>query len=193
MEAEKRPFLKIAFTAPEAVADEAARIAALLAEEGYDFVHIRKPGWTAGQTAALIGQIPEPLHCRLRLHDHFRLAKKYHLAGVHLNSRNPVAPEAVRTTKSCHTVEEIAECGDCDYVTLSPVFDSISKEGYKAGIAPDALLKVKPKVPVVALGGVRPELFCVIRERGFAGAALLGYLWPETKKQTDDATVHNQH
>ncbi len=181
MEAEKRPFLRIAFTAPEAVEDEARRIAELLSQEGYDYVHIRKPGWTAGQTAELIEAIPEELRSRLRLHDHFHLARKYHLAGVHLNSRNPEAPEGAAITRSCHSIGEIAGCDGCDYVTLSPVFDSISKAGYRAAIAPDALLKAKQKVPVVALGGVRPELFGVIRERGYDGAALLGYLWPETK------------
>lgn len=193
MEAEEREFLKIAFTAPTAVANEAQRIAALLTQEGYDFVHIRKPDWTSLQTSALIEQIPEALHCRLRLHDHFHLAEKYHLAGVHLNSRNPVAPEGMHTTRSCHSIEEIAGCKGCDYVTLSPVFDSISKKGYKARFAPDTLLKAQPKVAVVALGGLRPELFGVIKERGFHGAALLGYLWPETKQQTNNATIHNQH
>lgn len=181
MEAEERQFLKIAFTAPMAVADEAQRIAALLTEEGYDYVHIRKPDWTESQTAALIEAIPAELHARLRIHDHFRLAESYRLAGVHLNSRNSIAPAGVRTTRSCHSVEEIAGCEGCDYVTLSPVFDSISKSGYKARFAADALLSVKPKVAVVALGGVRPKLFGVIKERGYDGAALLGYLWPETK------------
>ena len=181
MEAEKPSFLKIAFTAPVAVADEAHRIAALLLQEGFDYVHIRKPDWTADQTAELIEAIPESLRSRLRLHDHFQLAQRYNLAGVHLNTRNPIAPAGVAKTQSCHSVEELAGCDGFDYVTLSPIFDSISKSGYKARFAPDALLKAKPAVPVVALGGVRPELFGVIRERGFNGAALLGYLWPELK------------
>ena len=179
MEDEKRAFLKIAFTAPVAVPDEAKRIASLIAREGYDFVHIRKPDWDARKIVELIEAIPESLHCKLRLHDHFQLAETYNIAGVHLNSRNPIAPPDMRITKSCHSLEELAECEGCDYVTLSPVFDSISKPDYEARFAPDSLLKMKLKVKVIALGGVSPGLFGVIKERGFHGAALLGYLWPE--------------
>ena len=60
--------------------------------EKYDFTfHLRKPGLTERETEEIILQINSNFHNRIVLHDHFTLAAKYRLKGVHLNSRNPEA------------------------------------------------------------------------------------------------------
>ena len=120
-------------------AGEPLWIDALMGE--YDFTfHLRKPGLTESETEEIILQINSNFHNRIVLHDHFPLAEKYRLKGVHLNSRNPQANfkgeywNRCSISRSCHSLEEVAVNKDsCNYLTLSPVFDSISKEGYKAG------------------------------------------------------------
>ena len=62
---------------------------------------------------------------------------------------------------------------------LSPLFDSISKEGYRSRIdidsAPERLRGHAGKI--VALGGISPSNIARCRTAGFDGAAALGALW----------------
>jgi thiamine-phosphate pyrophosphorylase len=86
---------------------------------------------------------------------------------------------------SCHSFEEImAALAAFDYMFLSPVFDSISKTGYKPRYTPEQLndAKVKGVVNsrVIALGGICAERISVVRRYGFGGVAVLGSLWTES-------------
>ena len=79
-------------------------------------------------------------------------------------------------------MEELEFASDYDYVTLSPIFDSISKQGYKSAFK---LMELKNKIKgkkVVALGGVTPDKFSYLKSIGFKGAALLGYFFPVSRQ-----------
>lgn len=83
---------------------------------------------------------------------------------------------------SLHSLADVAAAsGDVyDYVLLSPVFDSISKQGYGAAGFPRAQLTAtlaSCPVPVLALGGVSSSTAAAAADLGFAGAALLGSVW----------------
>lgn len=168
----------VAFSAPGPIENEAERIAGLLDNGVADMVHIRKPTWPADITARLIGNIPARLHPMLKIHDHFQLLERFNLAGVHLNSRNPVAPAMARSVSaSFHDVEQLELSKHYDYVTLSPIFDSISKQGYRSAFSLRELMPAIRDKKVVALGGVTPDKFPSLREAGFFGAAMLGHFW----------------
>lgn len=62
-------------------------------------------------------------------------------------------------------------------MTLSPIFDSISKNGYRSAFDLDEIKDMITGRHVTALGGVTPDAFPILREKGFSGAALLGYIW----------------
>jgi thiamine-phosphate pyrophosphorylase len=68
---------------------------------------------------------------------------------------------------------------DIDYVTLSPIYNSISKPGYNSSfdLFDAQLLSALKRQKVIALGGVTPDKFQQLHDAGFAGAALLGYVW----------------
>ena len=130
----------------------------------------------------LIEALPPELYPRLTLQDHLQLAKEYGIGGVHLNARNPEIPAGFGglISRSCHSFGEIASHPTEDYLFLSPIFDSISKTGYRAGYAPDELRKafaqgiINPRV--AALGGIRPEHLPRYRstdsgERPFSGTS----------------------
>lgn len=164
-------------TSPGDVADEAAKLAVLL-DAGVDYVHVRKPSWSLPEVRRLIEEMPYRLRKRVILHGHFELLNDMNLGGVSLNRRNPHAPStALVTGVSCHSVEEARENASRDFILLSPVYPSISKPGYAPGEdllhSTDSLRGIK----AIALGGVRPENFAELREAGFFGAALLGYVW----------------
>lgn len=87
-----------------------------------------------------------------------------------------------RVSRSCHSLEEVARYKEwCSYVTLSPVFNSISKQGYNAAFSQEELVRAKDlniiDEKVVALGGIGPENIAQIKELGFGGAAVLGAIW----------------
>ena len=120
----------------------------------------------------LIEAIPPQMHTRLVIHDHFDLISRYRLGGLHLNRRCPVAPHGYSggLSRSCHSIDEVMAGGTMDYVTLSPVFDSISKSGYMAAYSHEELLRLSgAPTKVIALGGVNPERIDFLKRYNFTG------------------------
>ena len=175
----------IVVTQPYFFAGEAARIEALF-RAGLELLHLRKPASSAEECGALLEQLPPFCRGRIVTHDHFGLVARFGLRGVHLNGRNPLPPPgfAGQRSASCHSLEELAgrKREGFDYLFLSPVFDSLSKRGYRAAFSPEALAAAREAgvldgQRVVALGGIRPELLGQVAAWGFGGAAVLGYVW----------------
>jgi len=176
----------IVITEPQFVTNEATIIAQLL-HWGVDLIHLRKPESSADELAKLIEAIPTVYHNRLVLHDHFDLATHFALHGLHLNRRNYVLPPNYKgaVSKSCHTFSEVETYKQhCNYVFLSPIFNSISKQGYASAFTPKALFEAKQKgiinEKVVALGGITAANINKIKSYGFGGVALLGDVWRRT-------------
>ncbi len=174
----------IVITLPTFFSGEGAEIERLLNTNTCDAVHLRKPDSTEADMERLITAIPPELHGRLVTHDHFNLAVRYALGGVHLNRRNSIAPHAWQGTvsRSCHTLEEVSEWREhCDYVTLSPIFDSISKAGYTSRFTREQLIAAHSdgiiNEKVMALGGVTFARLDEVERMGFGGAMILGDAW----------------
>lgn len=184
-----KDFRIIVITAPGDVDREAEKIIALLGAV-VDYVHIRKPSASLRDVRNLIEDIPYQYRRRLRLHGHFDLCHEYNLAGVHLNHRNPVPPPGVvSVTRSCHSLADLDDASLYEYVTLSPIYDSISKPGYRSAFAPDKIGEKIRGRNVMALGGVSPENFGELRKTGFAGSALLGYIWNNDFQKSLDSLI----
>lgn len=156
-----------------------------LFREGMERLHLRKPGASEEKLAAWLQDIDSQYYGRIVLHDCFLLAEKFALGGVHLNSRNPEAPQSIlgmTVSRSCHSIREVIQHkSECDYLFLSPIYDSISKEGYGAAFSRIELKRAEEEGiidnQVFALGGVSLEHIPEIRSLGFGGAAVLGALW----------------
>lgn len=175
--------MTIVITLPTFFDGEAAQIVRLL-HSHVDLIHIRKPNASLEETERLILAVPPQWRNRLVLHDHHCLAMKHHLHGIHLNSRNPTAPEhfPLSVSKSCHSLEEVREQKDLfDYVSLSPIFDSISKQGYHAAFTKEQLLQARAQgiidAKVMALGGITFSRIAEVEAMGFGGAMILGDAW----------------
>lgn len=161
-----------------------------LISNGWDRVHLRHPSASPADMRRLIEAIPPQMHTRLVIHDHFDLISRYRLGGLHLNRRCPVAPHGYSggLSRSCHSIDEVMAGGTMDYVTLSPVFDSISKSGYMAAYSHEELLRLSgAPTKVIALGGVNPERIDFLKRYNFTGFAMLGALpWGENVGRMTD-------
>lgn len=169
--------LRIAITSEDISPIEHQMIAMIL-DAGWDYVHLRHPSASITDMRRLIQDIPQRYYRQLRLHGHFELLNEFNLGGIHLNHRCPKAPILYNgaISRSCHSIEETMQYKEYDYVTLSPIFDSISKHGYKAAFS-DSQLRMLPDNRVVALGGITPERISQIKHYPFFGYAVLGYLF----------------
>ena len=189
----------IVITMPEMFPGEADMVNTLFAN-GMQRLHLRKLGASEQEMAEWIGRIDLPFRQRIIVHDHHRLLRTMGLGGIHLNARNPEAPawfsaerqkrRSVTLSRSCHSLEEIAQWkGVCDYLFLSPIFDSISKGGYTSAFTRETLLQAYHdglfSKPVYALGGVSADNIRSIYDYGFAGAAVIGSLWQVHPFTTD--------
>ncbi|MCM1319779.1 MAG: thiamine phosphate synthase [Muribaculaceae bacterium] len=178
-------WLTIVITSPNEVEDEGAKITTLLRTGAADLVHIRKPEWTELQVGELLSTIPVEYHHNLVLHGHYGLRAYFPaISGVQI--RRPEEIDELSpwfNTETIHSLDEIPGAleRDPEYVTLSPIYDSISKPGYKSAFNPAEVSEVVRNTPLrfIALGGVRPENFIELYRAGFSGAALLGYVWSD--------------
>lgn len=162
----------------------------LLESGAIDYFHLRFPESSADVMRSAIKLILPDLRPRIKLHSFPDLALDYG-CGVHHNKRCGAIVDNISSySRSCHSLEEIEliDDGFYEYVTLSPIFDSISKYGYESTFktsVPDITIirERKRSLPnVIALGGVTPDSFSELRAKGFSGAAMLGYLWDYVEK-----------
>ncbi|MBO4282065.1 MAG: thiamine phosphate synthase [Bacteroidales bacterium] len=176
---------RIGITPENMVFREQERITTWLRSGQAEFFHIRKPQMTEAQLREYLSAFPTDVRDRLTLHDFHHLAEELQLGGVHLNSRNPVLAEPLkgkRISASCHSLEEFAQKQTFyEYCFLSPVFDSVSKQGYTSAFSPEELKKAFAEgvlnEKAVALGGVTQEKIPVLAEIGFSACASVGEMW----------------
>ncbi len=172
--------LWLVITSPTFFPGEAAFIHRLFAH-GVDIVHLRKPGATADDCARLLDDLTSDDRRRIVIHDFFELAQPYGLRGIHLNARRSTVPDGWQghVSRSCHSLEEVKRYKDaCDYVFLSPIFDSVSKQGYASAFTDETLREASKDGiidhKVVALGGVTPDKIDYLQQLNFGGASMLG-------------------
>jgi thiamine-phosphate pyrophosphorylase len=148
---------------------------------GLERFHLRKPHWTVAQLAAYLAHIPAEYYPRIVLHSHDALTQYFALRGIHARSDRDRRSKGFVST-GCHSFEEVRsfDSQGFEYLMLSPVFDSISKEGYPAGFAHQDLrhfLAQPRQTPLLALGGVNAQNIAQCAALGFDGVAVLGAVW----------------
>ena len=188
----------IIITSPGFLKGEAQLLINLL-ERGADRIHLRKPESKEGELIQLIEKIPAALHPRLSIHEHFSLIHKYALGGIHLNRRNPLPPQGYNgiLSCSCHSTQEVKLHKDkMNYLFLSPIFDSISKTGYKSAFNEEELdWAMRAGIidkKVVALGGITAKHIKKLLQWHFGGFAMLGEIWQEYHDISDAPELYKR-
>lgn len=208
--------LLIVITPDNSVPNE-TNIVNRLFENGLQRLHLRKPGFTVEEYRSYLKAIDSTYHNRVVLHGNFELTQEFEVRGIHLNSmlRNDESVwkriedlGITNLSTSFHSWDEIRDDHyPYKYVFISPVFDSISKKGYKAAIELSEIKLLKNNelssvnsIPlIVGLGGVDVAGIKVLHEHGFDGAAMLGAIWysndpvgwfVEAKMLTSSFSIH---
>ena len=154
-------------------------------ELGLETLHVQKPELTFGQLKDWLLKIPLQFHSRIMLHSHHKLREEFQVKGLHfpsglMHKASETGKGPLQVSTSFHQVQDVLTSEPVfDYAFLSPVFDSISKSGYKAAFSEFELKEtfLTATLPVIALGGITSENLEKVAELGFAGAAVLGTIW----------------
>jgi len=179
----------IVVTYPEKIPNEIEIINALL-QEGLETLHVRKPDLDKDQLGEFISKINSRFHSRIMLHSQYELLDSFKLKGIHFTEKTKhLLPnyDKVNCTKSL-AVHELGELksvlSTVDYVLLSPLFPSVSKEGYfKQWDFEELSLELEKKYSfdIVALGGIALDNVQKVKDLGFDDFALLGSVWEPVK------------
>lgn len=180
--------LKVVITYPIAFLSELKQIVQVLEKEDCR-LHLRKPDYSEAEYETLIQSIPAKYHSRIVLHDYFHLAEKYKVAGLHFSTqkRSQISKLAdlkiskLSLSTSTHSLNELGALdGQFDYAFLSPIFPSISKQGYEGNLDMEVVRSYlhKPhQTKVIALGGIDDSKITQLQQWGFDGYAMLGSVW----------------
>lgn len=127
-----------------------------LFEAGLECFHVYKPLFSKEEIQNYIQGIPSVYHSKIVLHsEYFKF----------------------------HSLKELEECKEkYEYAFLSPVFDSISKQGYKGKfdlqeLKNSPLLRREAGGEIIALGGIDEYTIAEAISVGFKGVAVLGAVW----------------
>lgn len=156
-----------------------------LFNKGLEYFHIRKPLFSFDETKDFINKIDNKFHQRIVIHNHYELINEFNLKGIH-GSIDKVNSFLIENdclySYSCHSFDEIKSINsNPEYVFLSPLFDSISKQDYKAAFDFKELKiflnQFNLNKKIIALGGLSKGNIPIAYNLGFSGVALLGNIW----------------
>jgi thiamine-phosphate pyrophosphorylase len=151
---------------------------------GCRWLSLREKDLAPAERLALLGRIvalARPFGATVTVHGDIVVAER--ADGVHLPAGGSPAEARARLGKraliglSVHSAPEAASTAPAaDYVTLSPLFASISKPGYGPALGVHGLARAvaTARVPIVALGGVTADNLVACLAAGAAGVAVVG-------------------
>ena len=158
-----------------------------LFEAGLEFYHLRKPNKTYNEYCSYLDNINPMYHNRIVIHRFHNLINEYNLKGIHFKEQqrkeyihNPgkyfknLDMFGKTISSSFHEIDDLVSCDfEFDYHFLSPVFESISKKGYKGrGFNVTPIDKL-----IIGMGGISETNIAKVSELGYRGIGVLGSIW----------------
>ena len=153
---------------------------------GLDYFHIRKYRLSDKEMNNYISGIAQQYYHKLVLHSHYHLADHFGINRLHFREESRQKKEYANyqdnhiLSTSTHSIEDFNTLGaEWFYSFLSPVFASISKQGYGTDntILNEMELKDNPYVRLIGLGGVDSNNIDTVLKSKADGVALLGSIW----------------
>lgn len=171
---------------PEQTVPNESEILRQLFETGLERFHIRKYWLKDAEMKAYLAAIDSQYHQRLVLHAHYHLAKDYGINRLHFREEDRLAGlhmdyiNEYNLSTSVHDIETFNGLGkEWQYAFLSPMYPSISKQGYGAKHTTLSTLAQRKNTysQLIGLGGIDALNFREVISSGANGIALLGCIW----------------
>lgn len=178
----------IVISSPESIENEASLINQLF-DEGLSLFHLRKPDSSEDEIKSLMLNINPNHYSKLVFHQHHYLAKNFGIKRLHFTELNrkqlkesgtlDLKANFFHLSTSIHSLEDHKNLWHYfDYAFLGPVFNSISKKGYKAIDVKNEIKNDETRITkLIALGGITKSNLNEPLSWGFDGIAILGSIW----------------
>lgn len=150
---------------------------------GLRLIQVRDKGWPPAQRlwfAEAVCRLAHSHGALVVINDDEEIARKVGADGIHLSSASLASctqrPDCTWVGASCHSAAEIARAGELgfDYALLSPVLATPSHpEAAGLGWLEFARGLAGNTLPVLALGGMKPEMLPEAQQHGAHGIALM--------------------
>lgn len=151
-------------------------------EGGVDTIVLREKHLDSAKLLSLASKLrilTRKHHTRLMIHSQADIAKAVAADGVHVDAKSIPEIAAIKTwlgedflvSASCHHAQELtqAEQQGASFCFLSPVFPTQSHPGAPSlGAATFLQLAATVSIPVVALGGIAPDVITQLQGHGVA-------------------------
>jgi thiamine-phosphate pyrophosphorylase len=182
----KLPSRLLVITDQEAAARPLEDVVGAALRGGCRWLSLREKDLEHDERVALLERVValgRPLGATITVHGDIEAAASAGADGVHLPAGGSPEQARARLGKlaliglSVHSaVEAAAAASAVDYVTLSPIFGSISKPGYGPALGLQGLADAAPRarVPIVALGGIAADNLGPCLAAGAAAVAVMG-------------------
>lgn len=165
---------------------------------GLHRLHLRKPNYTYTDYKNYLSTIPDTYRQNVVIHGSWELYHEQMCGGIHFRAAVRNSVEAIKLmsnvphhviSTSFHSWQEVIDEGiNYGSAFISPLFDSISKQGYKAAVPINGIMATKatflaanktcPKI--IGLGGIDRTNVAELQKYSYNGAALLGAIWQAT-------------
>ena len=172
----------IVLSHPEEIENESSIINQLF-EAGLPIFHLRKPNTTEQEVKTMLEQIKPEYRERVVLNQFYHLSEEFGIHRFHFSTDRRNKGEHTNWKKegnvlstSTHSEAELNNIEAFDYAFLSPVFESITKPGYKNEALQFTASPLR-KQKIIALGGINADHCAELKERGFDGIGILGAIW----------------
>lgn len=137
------------------------------------------------ETGKTLRDITRRYGAKLYVSRNLKVARKIEADGLHASSQQNItalrreADQDMIIGQSAHSLDTALQAAQhgADYVTLSPVYASISKpEDTRAALGIDMLAAASAQIPcpVIALGGMHAKNISAAKAAGASGAAMIG-------------------
>ena len=168
-------------------------------EGGVGTVQLREKDLCTGDLYSLakeIREITERKDVNLIINDRVDIATAVDADGVHLGWQSlgiDIVRRMIGRDKiigfSAHSLEEAerAKSSGADYVSISPVFDTVNKDYFIKPLGVGAIGRVKDQIniPVIALGGINESNVSSVIKNGADGVAIISaILLSDSPEQT---------
>ena len=177
---------KVILISPESELKHEVKVVIKILENHNDTIfHLRKPDYSKNEYFSYLKKIPQEFYSRIKIHQYHDFLEYFPSIGLHFTEqkRKALSSHYLQNkyiSTGFHSIKELCEDRrEYEYVFLSPIFNSISKEGYKSSFKKDKLLYEIKNInkKVIALGGVDLHNIGIIKQMNFSGIAVLGAVW----------------